>query len=118
MCLDGNMRSDKSARPCRRAMVLRWRVAGSAAAGARRYGERKLPSLEGGRLVALPIHGLSTLGFLALATGVQRENSMTNLPVVGKGRTVLFVSPNDEDHRALTHILRPAGWSLTAHLAG
>lgn len=37
---------------------------------------------------------------------------MTNLPIAGKRRIVLFVSPNDEDHRALIHILRPAGWSL------
>jgi len=37
---------------------------------------------------------------------------MNNLPVAGKPPIVLFVSPNDEDHRALIHILRPAGWSM------
>lgn len=37
---------------------------------------------------------------------------MTNLSGASKRRIVLFVSPNDEDHRALIHILRPAGWSL------
>ena len=37
---------------------------------------------------------------------------MTNLSGAGKRHIVLFVSPNDEDHRALIHILRPAGWSL------
>ncbi len=37
---------------------------------------------------------------------------MTNLSAAGKRRIVLFVSPNDEDHRALIHILCPAGWSL------
>lgn len=31
---------------------------------------------------------------------------------MNKPRIVLFVSPNDEDHRALIHILRPARWSL------
>jgi len=37
---------------------------------------------------------------------------MTNLSGAGKRHIVPFVSPNDEDHRALIHILRPAGWSL------
>lgn len=37
---------------------------------------------------------------------------MTNLSGTSKQRIVLFVSPNDEDHRALIHILPPAGWSL------
>jgi DNA-binding response OmpR family regulator len=37
---------------------------------------------------------------------------MTNLSVAEKRRIVLFVSPHDEDHCALIHILRPAGWSL------
>ena len=37
---------------------------------------------------------------------------MSNLSGAGKRHIVLFVSPNDEDHRALIHILRPAGWSL------
>ena len=37
---------------------------------------------------------------------------MTNLSVAGKRRIVLFVSPNDEDHLALIHILRPSGWGL------
>ena len=37
---------------------------------------------------------------------------MTNVSDTGKQRIVLFVSPNDEDHWALIHILRPAGWSL------
>lgn len=37
---------------------------------------------------------------------------MTNLSWAGKRRIVLFVSSNDEDHRALIHILPPAGWSM------
>src|SRR5260370_28569749 len=37
---------------------------------------------------------------------------MTNVSDTGKQRIVLFVSPNDEDHWALIHIFRPAGWSL------
>jgi DNA-binding response OmpR family regulator len=49
---------------------------------------------------------------LALATEARVESQMTNLSDTGKQRIVLFVSPNDEDHRALIHILRPAGWSL------
>ena len=40
------------------------------------------------------------------------ESQMTNLSGAGKRRIVLFVSPNHEDHRALIHILPPAGWSL------
>jgi DNA-binding NtrC family response regulator len=49
---------------------------------------------------------------LALATEVRIESQMTNVSDTGKQRIVLFVSPNDEDHWALIHILRPAGWSL------
>ncbi len=47
-----------------------------------------------------------------LATEVPIESRMTDFSIAGKPRIVLFVSPNDEDHRALIHILRPAGWSL------
>lgn len=49
---------------------------------------------------------------MALATEVRIEIQMTNLSGTSKQRIVLFVSPNDEDHRALIHILPPAGWSL------
>ena len=49
---------------------------------------------------------------MALATEVRIESQMTNVSDTGKQRIVLFVSPNDEDHWALIHILRPAGWSL------
>ena len=37
---------------------------------------------------------------------------MNNLSVARKPHILLFVSPHDEDHRALIHILRPVGWSL------
>ena len=37
---------------------------------------------------------------------------MTNLSGTSKQRIVLFVIPDDEGHRALIHILPPAGWSL------
>ena len=37
---------------------------------------------------------------------------MNNLSVARKPHILLFVSPHDEDHRALIHILRPLGWSL------
>ena len=47
-----------------------------------------------------------------MASEVRIDSQMNNLSVAGKRHIVLFVSPNDEDHRALIHILRPAGWSL------
>ena len=37
---------------------------------------------------------------------------MANLDRANKPQLALVVSPNDEDHWRLIHILRPAGWSV------